>query len=148
MMSQVTLAEEGKLTVDEAWTRPHILLNRPTAAYFTIHNGTGQADQLVAASSSIADRIEFHQSRNMDGIMRMVKLDHVLIKAGEDIEFKPGSYHLMVFGMKKKISFGEGIPLTLTFKQAGKVEVLAEISGKALVKSGRTMDHNKMKHDH
>ena len=42
---------------------------------------------------------------------------------GETVEFKPGSYHVMFTGLKKQLSAGDHIKATLTFEQAGKVDI-------------------------
>jgi periplasmic copper chaperone A len=40
---------------------------------------------------------------------------------------KPGSYHVMLIGLKKPLKAGETIPLTLDFEKAGKVSLTVPI---------------------
>ena len=45
------------------------------------------------------------------------------IKPGETIAFTPGSYHLMLHGLKKPIVVGPNVKGTLSFEKAGSVDV-------------------------
>jgi len=147
---QLSGAEEGALTVEDAWSRPTILLDRPGAAYFTIVNNAARDDRLVKASSPLADRVEIHVHKHENGVMKMVKVDHIPVAAHGETVVKPGGYHLMLFGLKQKLHLGDELPLILTFAQAGEIRVSAGISKKALALSGKKMDHkmdHKMNHD-
>ena len=43
------------------------------------------------------------------------------------VVLKPGSYHVMLIGLKKPLKDGETIPLTLDFEKAGKVSITVPI---------------------
>ena len=43
--------------------------------------------------------------------------------AGQTIEFKPGSFHVMLVGLKQPLEKGQHIKATLEFEKAGKVEI-------------------------
>ena len=80
--------------------------------------------------------------------MKMMKVEYIPAPANGKTIVKPGGYHLMIFGLKKKLNIGDKLPLTLIFEQAGEISVTAEISKKSLVLSGQKMDHkmNEKKH--
>ena len=40
---------------------------------------------------------------------------------------KPGSYHVMLMGLKKPLVAGQSIPLTLTFAKAGNISVTVPV---------------------
>ena len=40
---------------------------------------------------------------------------------------KPGSYHVMLMGLKKPLTVGETFPLVLNFEKAGKVPVTVKV---------------------
>jgi copper(I)-binding protein len=43
------------------------------------------------------------------------------------VVLKPGSYHVMLIGLKKQLTAGEKIPLTLTFEKAGNISVTVPV---------------------
>jgi len=45
------------------------------------------------------------------------------IKPGQTIEFKPGSFHVMLVGLKQPLEKGQHIKATLEFEKAGKIEI-------------------------
>ena len=49
------------------------------------------------------------------------------LPAGESVEFKPGSYHVMLMGLSNDLTVGGTIELDLVFEHAGTVVVKAEI---------------------
>ena len=94
------------------------------AAFMVIENGGKNADRLIAATAENADHVEIHEMSMTDGVMEMRELPEGLeIAAGGKVELKPGSYHLMLMGLKQPIAAGAVIKGTLTFERAGKVSV-------------------------
>lgn len=122
---------DGGVTVSEVWTRPVIIEGRPSAVYFTLRNDTNEADTLIKAQSSLAEHIELHVHKHEDGVMRMMQVAAIPLAAHGTVKVAPGGYHLMVFGLRKKLAAGDEFPLTLTFTHAGKVAVLAKVMRKA-----------------
>ncbi|MDX1457345.1 MAG: copper chaperone PCu(A)C [Marinobacter sp.] len=144
----------GQLHIDHPWTRPTPPGVMMGAGYMTIRNGGDQDVTLVTAESPQAGRVTIHQSRMQDGVMRMEALeDGLVIPAGEVVELKPHSYHLMLEQLESQLVEGERVPLTLTFE--GGPEVLVELAvdpldagTHAMDKSsmGNAMDHGEMSH--
>jgi copper(I)-binding protein len=60
-------------------------------------------------------------------VMRMRAIAGIEIKPGATITLQPGSYHVMLMGLKRPLAVGDKFPLTLTFEKAGSVEVTVEI---------------------
>ena len=54
--------------------------------------------------------------------MRPIK-EGLEIKPGETVELKPGSFHVMLVGLKKPLASGDHIKGTLVFEKAGTVSV-------------------------
>lgn len=136
---QFAHADDGGLSVTDVWARPVILLNRPGTAYFTVTNMSDKSDVLAKVSSTLAERVEIHLSSNDGGVMKMEKVGHINIPAKGTVSAKPGSYHLMLFGLKKKLVVGDVLPLRLRFLHAGDVNVMAKV-----MKMPMKMDHGKM----
>ena len=117
----------GSIQIEAPWARSTPSEAKNGAAYFTIVNGGTAADKLVSASSPIADKVELHRTANENGVMKMLPVDSVPVKAGGKAVFKPGGYHVMLLGLKAPLAEGQAFPLTLTFEHAGKIDVTVKV---------------------
>jgi copper(I)-binding protein len=114
----------GSIEVADPWSRATPRGASAGAGYMKITNTGTAPDRLVSESSDIARSVEFHETSMENGIARMRPLkDGLEIKPGETVEFKPGSYHVMFAGLKKQLASGDHFKATLTFEQAGKVDI-------------------------
>ncbi len=96
---------------------------RAAGGYMTVAN-TGEADDLLIGVRVDGPMAMLHESREEDGVMRMVHLDAVEIPAGETVSFQPGGLHVMVMGLEPgDLPVGETLDVTLIFDRAGEVEV-------------------------
>ena len=63
-----------------------------------------------------------------DGVMTMRPLDGGLeIPAKGTVTLAPGGFHLMFIGVKEPFVEGEGLPVRLTFEEAGSVETFLHV---------------------
>lgn len=116
-------SQSSGLSIDHSWARTSPP-GAPSAGFLTIHNGTDQNEVLLAVSGDFARRLEVHQSFMADGVMKMEEQKAgVVIPAGETVVFEPGGYHLMFMGLDKNFEKGEVYSVTLTFENAGDVEL-------------------------
>ena len=87
------------------------------AAYMLLHNYSANDDAVIGASSDVATATEIHLSQiTADGTMEMSKQESIALPADGEVEFKPGSYHVMLIGLKQDLKAGDEITLTLHFK--------------------------------
>lgn len=112
----------GDLTLKAAWVRA-TPPNAPTGGGFlTIANKGDQPDQLISVSTPVAKTSEIHEMRMNGNVMEMRALpEGVQIPAHGEITLKPGATHLMLMGLKSRLTPGQTIAVTLTFKKAGTV---------------------------
>ena len=102
--------------VHDAWARS-ALKDGNGAAYMLMHNHSTEDDAIVGASSDLATATEIHLSQmSTDGTMEMLKQESIPLPADGEVEFKPGSYHVMLIGLKQDLKVGDEITLTLHFK--------------------------------
>jgi copper(I)-binding protein len=88
-----------------------------SAVYLMLVNGTGADDELVSASSDIADAVELHLSQmGANGEMQMIPQASVPLAAGAKVEFKPGGLHVMLIGIRQELKVGDQFEITLHFK--------------------------------
>lgn len=90
--------------------------------FLTIKN-SGSDDRLVAVESPLAGRVEIHEMKMENDVMKMRRLDDgIALPAGETVELKAGGLHLMFMDVKKPFAEGDAVPVTLVFEKAGKVD--------------------------
>jgi len=108
--------KRNSIEVSNYWARSG-MKDGNGAAYMLITNGTTQADILIDVSSDAATAVEIHLSKmGTDGVMQMIHQQSVAIGSGAELELKPGSYHIMLIGLKQDLNVGDHITLTLHFK--------------------------------
>jgi copper(I)-binding protein len=127
-------ATAGQLSIGNATAR-FLLEGRPGAVFLSIDN-KGSADKLVAASSTLSQRVELHTHTMDNGVVKMRPVEAIEIPAGSVTELKSGGYHIMMFDVKSMPEKGSTVPLTLTFELAGEVQIGA-IAGE----TGATHNH-------
>ncbi|GJE16932.1 DUF1775 domain-containing protein [Methylobacterium marchantiae] len=114
----------GDLTIDTPWMRATPGGATVAGGYVRIGNEGRQADRLLSASIPIAASGSIHSMTMEGGVMKMAAVDGgLVIRPGETVELKPGSYHLMFEGLKTAPKVGEPISGSLTFERAGTVAV-------------------------
>ncbi|WP_068318302.1 copper chaperone PCu(A)C [Polycladidibacter hongkongensis] len=131
----------GDITLSKAWSRATPPKAKGGGAFVTIHNGGTSDAHLIAAQSDLAKRTEIHEMKVADGVMTMRQMkDGLIIPAGETLELKPGSYHIMFMGLNAPLKQGEMLDVTLQFEKAGSAELKIPVM-KMGAKSGAHHHH-------
>jgi periplasmic copper chaperone A len=99
------------------------------AAYMTLLNNGASAERLVGATTPVADKVQFHQASEENGVSRMREVPSVDLEPGAKVSFKPGDMHMMIVGLKQPLVQGQTLSLALQFEKAGNVEVTVPIQG-------------------
>jgi periplasmic copper chaperone A len=114
----------GALEIDQPWSQATPKGAKVAAGYLTIKNTGTEPDRLVGVTSPAAGKSEIHEMSMDKGVMKMRPVPGgVEIKPGETVELKPGSFHIMMTGLKNPIERGKPFKASLTFEKAGPVEV-------------------------
>ena len=116
------VSAESWLDISDASVRKPIPGMANTAGYMTVHNPSDNDITLVAANSELAKIVEFHNHVMSDGIMKMVKLDQVIIPAGQSLTFESGGLHLMFLGLNNKVSKKEMVSVSLKSAQGHSIK--------------------------
>lgn len=126
----------GTTEVSQAWTRP-AAAGGNSAVYFSIENGSGEDEELLGASASVAGATEIHRSMAVEeegdmtmgegGVMQMRPQDSVLIPAGSSVTFEPGGLHVMLIGLGDDLAAGDQIELTLNFRGMGEYKLTVPV---------------------
>ena len=106
--------ETDRMVIDHPWMK---IFDTNGAGYFKIKNISSYDLYLMGAVSKDVKKIELHKVTMEDDIAKMRPLEGGLeIKAGEIIELKPMSFHLMFFGINKDYKEGQMMGVELIFK--------------------------------
>lgn len=124
------------IEVEQPWARATASAT-VGAVYMTIHERSNVPDKLVAATSPVAESIEVHAHTMEDGVMRMRRVTAVDVAPSSPATFAPGSLHLMLVGLKHSLVRSQTFPLSLTFQNAGTVEVTVTVEGPGAKGPGR-----------
>ena len=116
------------ISIEQPWARATPTGARTGAAYLTIINHGSTADRLIGASTPLAEKVQFHQESDDNGVMRMRELSAVEIGPGASVTFKPGAMHIMVVGLKQQLKEGQTFSLDLQFDKAGKIDLQIPIA--------------------
>jgi copper(I)-binding protein len=114
----------GSIKIEHPWMRATPKGAQVAGGYMKISNSGTAADRLVGGSTEIAARLEIHRMSMDGGVMRMRPVEGGLeIKPGASVELKPGSFHIMLMGLREPVEQGKRVKGTLVFEKAGTVEV-------------------------
>jgi hypothetical protein len=106
----------GDIEVHEPWARA-AMMGGNSAVYLTLHNHSSQADELIGASSEVAETVELHLSQmGANGEMQMIPQPSIPLDAGEETMFQPGGLHIMLIGLKRDLKVGEQFQVVLHFR--------------------------------
>jgi copper(I)-binding protein len=113
---------QAQTVATDAWVRATVPGQQATGLFVDLKSPT--AARLVGGSSPVAASVEVHEMRMDGGVMRMRALEALPLPAGQAVSLKPGSYHVMLMGLKTAVKAGNRVPVTLTIDRAGKTESL------------------------
>lgn len=113
----------GDLEIAHPWSRA-TGQSRPAVGYLKIRNNGKTPDRLLGASTRIAEHVMLHANIVENGVAKMTPAEGIEIPPGGELVLAPkGEYHLMIMGLKQKLTEGDTFPVTLIFEHAGKVDV-------------------------
>ncbi|MGF1753795.1 copper chaperone PCu(A)C [Vibrio makurazakiensis] len=111
-----------------------------SAVFTTLMNHSDQERVLVSATTPAAGKVELHDVIKEGDVMKMRQVQQIAIPANSNVELKPGSLHIMLFNLAKRLDEGQNIDLTLTFKN-GEVQTL-QVPVKKVMSGMKKMDHS------
>lgn len=120
-------AQTAGVTVGAPWAPATITANQAGAIYLSVTNKGAKADRLTAAATPVAAQAMLHDTVFADNVARMLMVTAIDVPPGETAALEPGGIHIMLTGMAKPLTAGQKFPLTLTFRDAGKITVEVEV---------------------
>ncbi len=155
-LSSIATAQEykiGDLIIDHPIARATAPGARVGGGYVKIHNNGSTADRLTGGQAGFAGKVEIHEMKMENNIMKMKPIvGGLVIPASGIVTLAPGTNHIMFMKLSKALKEGAKHEATLTFEKAGDVKVTFQIKSIAetmKLKVSTKMDHSKMNHgDH
>lgn len=148
LLSSAALAHDyraGDIRIYHPYARATVAGQTSGSAYFTMENTGRQGDALIAVQSPAAKSAEIHtMTMTADHVMRMREVDSIELKAQGTVKMLPGEgYHIMLIGLTAPLKAGDKLPLALTFRKAGKVNVTVAVeAGKAGATEAKSNEHH------
>jgi copper(I)-binding protein len=101
-----SLLQVSEATIREA--PPGITVN---AGYARLNNTNSHDITINAVSSDSFESISIHLTQVDGGVAKMIPQAELRVPAGQSIELKPGSYHLMLLNASHMITAGDSIEI-------------------------------------
>lgn len=134
------------IRVESVWSRPAIAMGEMSgntgsegatmgpamtgtgAVFMELMNNGREADRLVSAQTDVAEVVEIHETTMQGDVMKMQMLPQGLeIPAEGEVVLKPGSFHIMLIGLKRDLNEGDRISLLLEFEKSDPMTIDAEV---------------------
>lgn len=97
------------------------------ALYATIVNPTDSAERLDSVTSPASPAISAHDSRETNGIVTMVPMEHPSIPPRDSLVFTPGAAHLMLEELPHDLKAGDSVVATFWLHRTGPLRITAGV---------------------
>ena len=125
--------------IDGAYARASIPNVPNSAAFFVIKNNSDKDIAITSANSDIAEKNELHTHIKENQMMKMIKIEKLVVPAKSSLELKSGGDHVMLMGLKKELKAGDEISLKLSFSDGDKKSIKVPV--KDLASTMHKMQH-------
>ena len=125
--------------IDGAYARASIPNVPNSAAFFVIKNNSDKDIAITNANSDIAEKNELHTHIKENKMMKMMKIEKLVVPAKSSLELKSGGDHVMLMGLKKELKAGDEISLELSFSDGDKKSIKVPV--KDLASTMHKMQH-------
>lgn len=121
-----TLASEIKIENSYIRATPPNINN--SAAFLTINNTSNKNITLLKVKSKISSHVEIHTSSMKNGMMSMYQIKELNIPAKSKVSLKPGSFHIMLIGLKDKtLKINDEYEFTLVFSDQKELKIIIPV---------------------
>lgn len=113
----------AQVTVERPWGRATPPGATIGVGFMLLKNAGATAERVVGASSPVAGSVQMHVTTRLGDVMRMRQVESFDIPAGGAFELKPGGAHLMLVGLRRPLTQGERVPLSLRLERGGELRI-------------------------
>ena len=111
------------IEIERAYARASIPNVPNSAAFFVIKNNSDKDIAITSANSDVAEKNELHTHIKENKMMKMMKIEKLVVPAKSSLELKSGGDHVMLMGLKKELKAGDEISLELSFSDGDKKSI-------------------------
>ena len=127
------------IEIEGAYARASIPNVPNSAAFFVIKNNSDKDIAITSANSDIAEKNELHTHIKENQMLKMMKIEKLVVPAKSSLELKSGGDHVMLMGLKKELKAGDEINLELSFSDGDKKNIKVPV--KDLASTMHKMQH-------
>ena len=127
------------IEIEGAYARASIPNVPNSAAFFVIKNNSDKDIAITSANSDVAEKNELHTHVKENKMMKMMKIEKLVVPAKSSLELKSGGDHVMLMGLKKELKVGDEINLELSFSDGDKKNIKVPV--KDLASTMHKMQH-------
>lgn len=127
------------IEIEGAYARASIPNVPNSAAFFVIKNNSDKDIAITSANSDVAEKNELHTHIKENKMMKMMKIEKLVVPAKSSLELKSGGDHVMLMGLKKELKAGDEINLELSFSDGDKKSIKVPV--KDLASTMHKMQH-------
>ncbi|MEV6680820.1 copper chaperone PCu(A)C [Streptomyces erythrochromogenes] len=113
---------EPEMTVSGAFM-PQPVNDKMAGGFMVIKNGSGTADKLTGATSSLSDDLQIHETKDQ----KMQQVQSMDVPANGELKLERGGNHIMFMGLKSTPKVGDKVTVELRFEKAGSVKVELDV---------------------
>lgn len=127
------------IEIEGAYARASIPNVPNSAAFFVIKNNSDKDIAITSANSDAAQKNELHTHIKENEMIKMMKIEKLVVPAKSSLELKSGGDHVMLMGLKKELKAGDEINLELSFSDGDKKKIKVPV--KDLASTMHKMQH-------
>ena len=114
----------ASISAENVWARPSMATKEGTGnvsgIFMVVSNSGKTADRLIGGKTDVAEKVEIHETVMEGEVAKMQQLTNGLeIPARGSVTLKPGSYHVMLIGVKQDLKIGDKFTIDLDFDKSG-----------------------------
>lgn len=121
----------GSVVVRDGWTRESVdlggALGAGAAVYLTLENRSRSEVVVVGATSPDASVVSLMDVGLEEGLLRARPMDSLRLEPGAARSLQPGGGHLRLIGLRKPLTAGDTLLLTLRLADGRSVEARAHV---------------------
>lgn len=138
-IASIAAVFSADVEIEGAYARASIPNVPNSAAFFVIKNNSDKDIAITSANSDIAEKNELHTHIKENQMLKMMKIEKLVVPAKSSLELKSGGDHVMLMGLKKELKAGDEISLELSFSDGDKKSIKVPV--KDLASTMHKMQH-------
>ena len=95
--------------------------------FLAMSNESDVDDTLAGVESPLAAKAQLHGAMSQGDMTMMVPLVALPVPRHAQVRLKPGGMHIMLEGLRRRVTAGDTVPMVLTFRRAGRVPVRVRV---------------------